>query len=324
MNTETKEKKRLRDPRTLTVGFGSTNFEYRELTAHDWNQIQGKFGNNTKISDAVRTQLNGVTVHYSFHHQFARHVESLNDVKTRIEKWQTQTNALRNFVWTTERQPNSPSPLPKSLDSLLKRYFHSKATDREKLYPLARLARLLDGARAISQYFIDEINAIKDDNKNLESSLAWVALVISICDRNGLPVMVFHGETREFHPGFVELLDRLQNILNPVATPEEGPERSNEIIGRNSRQRKIVGRRAVKSKKLKRSSLKKLALQAYDIAQDSPAEELFVLLSYWGIGQTQINTDLGFGIDLADLETTQMRLRQKKRPHRTEKNVTQL
>src|SRR5260370_15130743 len=119
MDAATKAKKRFRDPRTLTSGFGSSNFECRELTALDWNQIQRRFGNNTKISDAARTQLNGGTVHYSFHHQYERRVKSLNAVTARIRKWQTQTNILRNFVLTTQGRSNTPPILPKSLESLL-------------------------------------------------------------------------------------------------------------------------------------------------------------------------------------------------------------
>ncbi len=51
--------------------------------------------------------------------------------------------------------------------------------------------------------------------------------------------------------------------------------------------------------------------------------ELFVLLAYWGIGQTHIEKDIIFGIDVADLEELQMRLRGQKRSHRTKKTPTQ-
>jgi len=311
-----------RDTRTLTTGFGSTNFEYRELTTSDWIQIQQRFGKGFKISDAARVQLNGVTVHYSIHGQSARRVKSLNAVSGQIKKWETQTNILRNFVWTTERESNSQLSLPLSLESLLKQYFHSKATDREKLYPLAHLARLLDGARAIASYFIGKIGDIQNDNNNVEASVAWAALVISICHRNALPVMVFHGKTRKFHSGFVELLDRLQNVLNPEVQPDG---QSNKNFRRSRRQGKSsTGQKAVNPKRWKRSSLKKLALQAYDISQGSQAEELFVLLSYWGIGQTQISNDMIFGIDTARLKAIQAQLRSLKRAHRVEKNVTKI
>jgi hypothetical protein len=323
MGAEAKKKRRTRDPRTLTTGFGSTNFEYLELTTHDWNQIQRKFGKNTKISDAARAQLNGVTVHYSIHHQLARRVKSLKAVIERIRRWQTQTNILRNFVWTREGQPNVSKETSGSLENLLKQYFLPDAKGHQQLYPLAHLANFLDGARAIGEYFIGKIRAVENDDKNVESWLVWAALVISICHRNNFPVMIFHGSRRKFHPGFIELLDRLQSILHPAEPKRAPPEQSHETIGRKRKHEKVVERRAITARKLKTSSLRKLALQAYNIAEGSSVEELFVLLAYWGIGQTRISKDMIFGIEAADLEVIQTGLRGQKRSHRAEKNVAQ-
>jgi predicted O-linked N-acetylglucosamine transferase (SPINDLY family) len=132
--------------------------------------------------------------------------------------------------------------------------------------------------------------------------------------------MVARGTAREVQPGFIELLDRLQKkVLHSEVCLSAVGEQSRVAVRRNQRQEVALGRRAVKLKVLNKSSLKKLALQAYDLSSQSSAEELFVLLAYWSIGQTKIEKDIILRIDPANLDKTQARLQRFKRRHRVQK-----
>lgn len=182
----TKKTKTPRDRRRIATSRGYSDFDYKPLKVRDWNIVQDNLG--VKIQPQLREQLSGITMIYAAA-QMPRSTRPLSEVIQEIDLWRRQTEVLIKNVWASDLKTYKPNTKKLNLKQISETYFRFAQNIVTPNYPLVQLAHFLEGAVAVSNYFIGLLKdpQFKGERKT-ELWLVWAALIITCCRDSGIEV----------------------------------------------------------------------------------------------------------------------------------------
>jgi hypothetical protein len=216
--------------------------------------------------------------------QIPRSTRPLLEVVREIDLWRGQTKGLKNKVWDSGLKTARPNTDKLTLKQISEKYFRFSKNLMTPNYPMSQLAHFLEGAVAISNYFIKLLkNPRFKSERKTELWLVWAALVIACCRESGIKVQ--KPNRKELSPGFVVLLCELQKTL--PAPKKISAQKTPD--GKSPPKRPELHARSPMSIPFKTgASLAKNAKRAFAIAEDNPTADLFVLLTMWVTGLSQV------------------------------------
>lgn len=279
--TKERERSKSRDRRRVATGRDLSDFDYEPLKTNDWNFIQDKL--RAKLPTDLRQKLSGITMLYAAA-QSPRSTRPLSEVTKEIDLWRRQTEVLIKNVWDVGLITARPKTDKMTLIQISEKYLRFSQNILTANYPMSQLAHFLEGAVAVSNYFISLLKSsqFKSDRKT-ELWLVWAALVIACCRESGIQVQ--KPNRKELNPGFVVLLDKLQKTLPTLKNVSA----QNTADGVFTRKRPTKHVRSPTGVPFKTGvSLSKNAKRAFAVAAGTSIADLYLLLSVWVLGLSQV------------------------------------
>jgi hypothetical protein len=151
-------------------------------TDAEWQILQVKVAHH--LDNSLRSQINQCSVFYWMGAPQSQSIVNVNDVCRLIDKWQRQTEVLRNQIWKQPYQGPSPSNLQDQ--DQLSLLWHWNTIELLRDDPLSLLAAALDRTLILSRLVSLELkDSLPDINETLCWYL-WVSYLIDTMKRNNV------------------------------------------------------------------------------------------------------------------------------------------